>query len=245
MIDVNELVSYFRGQKKHIAYDKTVELAKSIRVHSSGEHPEKLLNDYRPSETKEIKDYRLKIFEPITKELFSQIETSLSKIRRSSDWSVKYKDDAIPAVVPKDETPERYFEYKYPAFGSVNNWTFSVLLNQYLVDPNTVCLVMPLTEYQENEFAKPYPILFSSDSVIEYKEGEFAILKSSEKALFKKKGVYSFEGDKFYVVDKEVVQVWEQGAKDYKMTMEWRHQLGEMPCFKLRGKYLTDRKSVV
>lgn len=234
-MEIQELIPYFKGQKKHIAYEKTKDLYEAIKVHSSGDKPDKLLNDYRPSETAEIKDYRLKIHEPITKEVISQISTSLNKIRRSSDWSVKYGVE-IPTSIIESETPEQYFERRYPYMESLNNWVFSVLLNQYLIDSNAVCLVMPTElSIESTEYLKPYPIIFNSDNVYEYKYNELAILKSNDKAIFKKGRNLNTEGDKFYVVTKEYIQIWEQTAKSYDLVTEWNHNLGYLPCFKLRG----------
>lgn len=234
-MEIKDLEPYFRGAKKHIAYAVTVDLYEAIKVHATGDKPDKLLNDYRPSETKEIKDYRLKIHEPVTKEVYSQIRTSLSKIRRSSDWSVKYNEESVPKSIIEEETPERYFEYNYPYLDSLNNWAFSVLLNNYLMDANAVCLIMPIQlDIASNEYLKPYPVIFNSDAVIEYKTDELVILKSNEKAIFNK-GKRVYEGDKFYVITKESVQIWEQTAKAYILKSEWLHQLGYLPCFKLRG----------
>jgi len=234
-MDVNELLPYFKGQKKHIAYDKTTELYKAIKLHSSGEKPLGLLDDYRPSETPEIKAYRLKIHEPITREVITQISTSLSKIRRSSDWSVKYSDE-YPTTIAEDELPENYFEKNYPYLESLNNWAFSILLNQYLIDSNAVCLVIP-TEFQigDNEYFKPYPIIFNSDNVYEYEYNKLCIVKSNDKAIFRKGRSLNVEGDKFYVITPEYIQIWEQTAKSYALITEWNHNLGYMPCFKLRG----------
>lgn len=234
-MEVKDLLTYFKGQKKHIAYDKTKQLYDAIKLHSSGEKPLDLLNDYRPSETDEIKNYRLKIHEPITREVITQISTSLSKIRRSSDWSVRYSDD-LPKKIASDETPEKYFEKKFPYLESLNNWVFSILLNQYLIDSNAVCLVMPTElEIGSNEYFKPYPIIFNSDNVYEYEYNKIAILKSNDKAIFRKGRSLNVEGDKFYVVTTTLIQVWEQTAKSYDLVSEWNHNLGYLPCFKLRG----------
>ena len=236
-LSTKQLQAYFTGKRKHAAYHKTVEIYNNLRIHANGEKPDKLLNDYRPSESQEIFDYRLKIYEPVTKEHISQVTTSLSKIRRSSDWSIKYSGD-VPPGVSAEETPEKYCEEKFPFFGSLNNWVFSVLLKNYLIDPNAVILVSPLkTEVEANEYLKPFPIIFNSDQVIEYIEGELVVLKSKEKAEYKSGNTTRYDGEVFYVIDTEKIYRYEQSAKSYDLKSEFEHRLSQLPIIRVKGNF--------
>lgn len=237
MIDIATLEPYFKGKKKHPAYDKTVELYNALKLHANGEKPDKLLNDYRPSETKEIRDYRLKIYEPVTKENISQIINSVSKIRRSSDWNIKYNPDAVPKSIAPDETLEQYCENNFPYYGSLTNWVFTVLLKHYLIDANAVILIAPLnTEIEANEFYKPYPIIFNSDQVLELND-RVAILKSKEKSSYKSGNITRHDGEVFYVVDEEKIYRWEKGESSYVMVSEFAHGLSKIPVIRIKGTF--------
>lgn len=232
-----ELQAYFTGKKKHAAYNKTVEIYDNLRTHANGEKPAQLLNDYRPGESAEIFNYRLKIYEPVTKEHISQIITSLSKIRRSSDWSIKYTNP-VPAGITPAESPQQYCEEAFPYFGSLTNWVFSVLLKNYLIDPNAVILVTPLnTDVQPHQYLKPFPVIFNSTQVLEYVEDELAILKSKEQCAYRSGNTMRYDGDVFYVVDTQQVYRYEQTAKGYELRSQLVHGLSRMPVIRIKGSF--------
>jgi hypothetical protein len=231
---IMELREYLFGEKKHPAYKETVELYDSLRIHADGEYPAKLIDERRPSESDVIKAYRKIIYVPITKEIFNSIFQSLGKIRRSTDWNIDYKE--APARIPEDETPYSYFEKYFPHYSSSTYWLFSAALKQYLIDPNAVVLVTPKnTQIQANEYLKPIPQIFNSPQVYEYVEGEYAVLKTFENVKLlvgKKKTV---DADVFIYVDKEKVQKWVKGERTFTMTDEYFHNLGVLPCYKLKA----------
>lgn len=236
MIDINILEPYFRGAKKHSAYDKTVELYDALKLHANGEKPEKLLSDYRPSETKEIRDYRLKIFEPVTMEYVRQIINVLSKIRRASDWNIKYNSPKN-AKISEQETLEKYCESNFPYYSSATNWVFSVLLKNYLIDSNCCMLLSPIEAIEAaNEYIKPYPIVFNSNQIFEL-NSEFAVLKSKEKSSYKYGNNYRYDGEVFFVVDKTTIARWERSEKSYSLVSEYNHNLGRLPIVRSTGLF--------
>src|ERR1700749_709892 len=87
--------SYATKQFKYKGFDKSVELYEDIRVHADGEVPKCIIEERRPSESDRIKEYREKIYVPITESTVSKVITSLSKIRRSQDWSIDYDPGKI------------------------------------------------------------------------------------------------------------------------------------------------------
>ncbi|MBK7882493.1 MAG: zinc finger-like domain-containing protein [Chitinophagaceae bacterium] len=231
-----QLQNFFSGNYFHKAYNETVELAAKIKVHSDGECPEDLIDERRPSESMAVKDYRKKIWEPITKPVFSKINTSLNKIRRSSDWSIKYEPSKANERVPAGETLSDYCENNFPFFTSLTNWAFGVLLKNYLVDANTLVCVYPIQEeVAANEFLKPFPFIFNSDNVIEYIEGDYAVVKSTDKVMYTENNVQKW-GDCYYILTTASVQRWEQytSENDYKLAWEYPHALGVLPVVKAK-----------
>ncbi len=258
------LHDYFTGRKKRLSFTDSVTSYEYLRFHFDG--PERrtaavnynnytdgksprdyvmdivmaeLIHNRRPSETVEIWEYRKTIFECITKEVTSAVLRSLTKIKRSSDWSIKYTKEKATAQIADSETLEQYCEYKFPMhYESVTNWAFAILLKNLLIDPNAVCLVMPLNtdvddaaKKKSNEYRKPYPIVFNSNQVYEYIYDEVAVLLTVEKT--------EKNGNVFLVVTPEQIERWEQkgNSADYENTDTYMHGLGQMPCFRLPGVF--------
>jgi hypothetical protein len=229
---LKDLEDYFCNRKKRPSYKDAVDLYNALRTHFNGEFPGELISNRRPSEGDDIYEYRKRIYEPITQEACTPIITSLSKIKRSSDYSIKYDQASFPAQIKTGETLEDYCERNFPnQYTSVTNWTFAVLLKNLLIDPNAAVLIKPLrVDVPANTYLRPYPIVYNSDQVYEHIDGELAVLKSIEKTANK--------GTIFIVVTDEVIQRWEQSASkptDYVLTDEYEHGLDSMPCFRLTG----------
>lgn len=234
---------YFRGEKKHVAYDEVNKIYSALRIHANGEMPEALIHTRRPNEPGEILNYRKDLYEAVTKETFSRIITCLQKIRRSADWSIRFPEK-ISAKIAKDETPQEYFDKRYPAFTSLTNWLFSVCLKNYLIDANAVCTVIPLdTNPQEkNIYLRPFPFIFNSDQVYEYQENDYCVIESKDKAsyLLSDGKTWNRDGKIFWVITYLVVQKWEQvnSKGDMVAKIDFLHNLGYMPAFKLGGVFL-------
>ena len=84
-----------------------VELAEKLRVHADGKMPRTLITERRPNESDKIKEYREKIYVPITKRTISKVFSSLEKIRRSQDWNVQYDAEKVQTLIKDDETLEQ------------------------------------------------------------------------------------------------------------------------------------------
>lgn len=235
----SSLGKYFSGELKHAAYKESVELAEKMLIHVDGLYPKKMMDERRPSESTEIKAYRKKIWEPVTKSTMGKVLTELMKIRKSEEWSVNYKKE-IPASIKPEESPQEYFEEYFPFFGSVTNWAFDVVLKQLATDVNAVCLVMPLKlNIEQNEYFKPYGMIFNSAQVLDYVDNDYCILLSPSKSTYySADGKSKFEGTIHYVVTTTELYRYEQTASDkHNIVGTWAHNLGELPAFKLGGKY--------
>jgi hypothetical protein len=243
MLDYHYLKPYFCGERKHFYHDRSLGVCRAFMPHSDGVYPQELIECRRPNEPDEVKCYREKIWVPKTKPTFWRIISSLSKIRRSPDWSIKYKEDLASKFprIRKGETLEDYTEKNFPYFTSVTNWLFSVCLKPYLTDPNGVIMVMPLTtEVDPTEFLKPYPEIFACCDVIEYVEGDHAILRDPQGCWYTVRSGrkdHSYKGESYYVVDSERIQKYDQtdNRGNYGLVLDYPHGLGRVPFFKLGG----------
>lgn len=234
-LTTEQMKAYFGDDKsmRHCFYEKTVEMADEIRVHADGLYAEKLLEERRPNEPAEVLEYRKKIFSPKTKPFFNKIMISLSKIRRSSDWSILYRGEF--SKIKEGETLQDYCEMQYPYFTSVTNWVFQVLLKHYLIDPNAVLLIKPLqTAIEETSYLKPFIHIFESCNVIEYVPEDFCVLVNPEGCTYKtSRGTFS--GKSFFVVTTQSIIRYDQinNKNDFAITDEYKHELGEMPAYRI------------
>lgn len=218
-----------------------VELAEKLRVHADGKMPQKLITERRPNESDKIKEYREKIYVPITKRTISKVFSSLEKIRRSQDWSVQFDAEKVSSLIKDDETLEQYCEYRYPHFTSITNWAFSVLLRKYLIDANGIVAIIPEQMPESTtEYIKPVAKFFDSEQIMYYVEGECVVLKSRDTSTYYTHGGRRVNngGAIYYVLTKNEFAKYEQiSAKEFDESCIYRHDIGELPAFKVGGVY--------
>ncbi|MCW3466504.1 hypothetical protein [Chitinophaga nivalis] len=234
--------NYVKRRAKNISYDETVDLYEKLRVHADGDMPKNIIEDRRPSESERIKEYREKIYVPITEPVISKVITSLSKIRRSTDWSISYNNENIPAIVRPEETLQEYCEHNYPFFKSVTNWAFSVLLKALLIDANAIQASWPINMFdvRSTDYKKPFTYIFNSDQVLDYRMDDYAVLLSTDTyAYIDKDGTYNHDGKVVYYVDALFVQKWVQIDRLGGMSMQfvYEHGLGYAPIRRLGGVF--------
>lgn len=228
-----ELKAYFTDKRSYHYCNPAREKEKEMRVHSDGIFPEKLINERRPNEADAVLEYRKKIFVPKTKPYFNKIENTLQKIRRSSDWSIKYPDTSFDRIVDGEKMID-YAEYNYPVFGSVTNWAFSLMLRNYLVDANALVLVTPIEIPEEtNVFQTPVAMIFNSCDVIDFVHDDYAVMVNRVGCMYSGNKI----GKSFYIVTTRSIYKYDQinGRGDYGVSFTYDHELGILPVFKVGG----------
>lgn len=231
-----EIDGYLKERTYHHFYERTVEIAKAMAVHADGSFPDNLITERRPHEPKDVMDYREKIFIAKTKPTFTKIFSSLQKIRRSSDWDIRFEGE-FPRV-NEEETLEKYTGENYPYFTSLTNWVFSLLLRKYLIDPNAVVLVYPIDrDIPENEILKPIATIFDSVNVIDFVEDDYCVLYNPMGAVFLDSKGKEVVGKSYYVVTTQQILKYDQVDRKgtFQLTDEFDHNLGILPAFKLKG----------
>ena len=229
-----DISDYIGRKKRHKGYLKTVQLYEQLRVPAEGEYRYFDTAIRRNAEGVYTQEFRRQIFVELAKETLSQIFTCISKIRRSSDWSVDFPKET-PSFIPEKETLKAYTEKYFPHYTTFEQYVFSVLLKNYLIDANAVILIMPLEREQEtNEYARPYPYIFNSTQVLDYKEGEYAVFEVVVPANLEQ----GTSEEKYYIsVDEETITWHRKGNDGYNNLEVYEHKLGVLPCFKMRGRF--------
>lgn len=239
-----EIDNYVKEKTFHVFYRDTIAVAEAMDLHATGgKNPDgtptdrlkKIIWERRPNEPQEVMDYRLKIITPKTKPTFSKIFSSLQKIRRSSDWSIRYEGE-YPKIA-EGETLEDYADENYPGFTSLTNWVFTLLLRKYLIDPNAVVYVAPISkDVQVNQYLQPIAQVFDSKNVIDFVEGDYAVLLNPVGAVFYSGGK-PMKGKRYIVCTTMQILTYDQvdGRQRFQLTDTYDHELGYLPAFKLKG----------
>lgn len=233
-----DLKNYRKGDLRHVFYDRSCQTADAIKVHSEGLFDAALLRNRRPNEPIQVFEYRKMIFEAITKPSFTRVFSSLQKIRRSGDWNIDYgdKENEFTKISPGEKLSD-YCEEDFPYFKSVTNWIFNLELRKYMIDANAVMLVMPLdTQPQENERLEPFPVIFDSHYVLDFREEDFCVLKNPAGTTYYSQGS-PIQGESYYFVSTERIQRYDQadGRYNFNLNLDYVHELGFMPAQKLGG----------
>lgn len=242
MITEKELKDIFNGKRRSAVYERTVKLYEDLKVHAFEEFPEKLIRERRPHEPADVFKYRCMIYESVTADPISSVVQELGKIRRSTDWSIKYNSDSVPPQIIPAETLESYCEKNLPNYTSLTNWVFSVLLKNYCIDANAMILIKALDKKNPNddrEYLRPYPYVFNSNQVLDYKPGQYAVFEAADKYI-SGTGSKMRESDKYYVVTDTTIQEWIKksggnGAISYVVVEEYPHNLGYLPVVPVRA----------
>lgn len=245
-ISPEELKLYFQGNKRHAAFEETEKLYQKLKKHAEGELPGDLIKKRRPSESNETHAYRNEIYVAKTKNPITKVINSLSKIRRSQDWGINYKEVFLPANVVEDERLEAYCESNYPGYESLTNWMFSIGLKNQCVDGNAVIAVFPKEmDWAENGFPRAVAMLFNSDNVVFFEEGEdFAILKSTETSDLTDGDKTTYNaGAVYYVISTTFFARYDQvnASLNFQRTQYYEHNFGKLPVFKLPAQYLKNK----
>lgn len=241
-----ELETYFSEQYKTPFKEEAVTAAENITIHADGLYPKKLLDERRPHEHPEVQAYRQKIFVSKTKGYFGKILTSLNKIRRSSDWGVKYTTEEFPRIA-EGETLEDYCETKFPITKKFEHWVFRILLRHFLIDPNGVVFWLPQEVVVEsNAYLKPVPYIFESAKVVAYEEGDFCVLVDPDAATFTEGGIDK-DGDLYYVVTTQNVYTYAQvdSKRRFELVGDYQHNLGILPAFKIGAAVVDVKKGAI
>lgn len=240
LIFTSEEIDGFLKLKKEVFgpyYERSIDMAEEILVHADGKYPAKLIDERRPNEPLEVKDYRKKIFKSKTKAAFSKVNGSLMKIRRSQDWSIRFDDSDNFSRIIEGETLEDYTNVNYPFFTSLTNWIFTIALRKYLIDPNAVVFIYPLSyEVPETEFIKPFGQVFDSCDVLYFEPEDYAILRIKEGCVYYTTSGKPARGMSMYVINTEYIARYDQvSSKNFELKLNVPHGLAMLPVIKLKG----------
>ena len=237
-IALPEYIDFITTKKKpHKYYKKTVSLAEEMGVHIEGFKPAKLLNKKRPHEQEDVKEYRLSIWEAVTKSESEKVLNTINRIFNPKFLSVSYPE--TPSIIPEEESLANYFANDYGIYRSLWNFVRETLLKMTLSDANAACLVMPENlQVEDTEFYKPMPYIYRSENLIHFKDDvHFTFWFPDEK----KNQVWDGKGYMLLVDTERIMKIRVESEEDRKVIYDFEHGLGVCPCFRLGGRVEGDK----
>lgn len=234
--------AWINGQLTHPFYKSTVTYYNDLKVHAYGEYPKELIEERRPTESKDIQEFRQKIFQSPTQGVMDKVFNSTTKIRKASDYQIDFSRSKLSPRVTEEESPENYCLSEYPKYTSVDNWIWSVAHKQGLIDVNAFSLVVPPSLVEDNQYLKPYSTIYNSPNVIDYVNDEWCFLLSNEVVNYAINGNPQ-DGKVYIYADRESIITYTQTSNvDYRID-ELPNITGKLPVVRFRGVVEKETKS--
>lgn len=239
MIDPNQLpeivAPYVKAVKEakdgHVSYtsryDSSVSMAKEIGVHAYGWFPDDLIRDRAPSESEEEFEYRKQSYQPVTKAPWARLTNATESVWHGVNVSTDNEDF------------EAYLVDGYPIYSGLVEWFKEIASPAKLEDPNAVVWTTLLRAPETDaELVSPVVKLSRSFNVIDFTDQYFlGVTRRDVPVLFGNSTVN--EGLEFVVLDDvaeyRFTQVGKKVDWTFELTYEYRHELGRIPAYQLKG----------
>ncbi len=211
---------------KHKYYDKAVKHHEEMEVHVDGEKPTRLLEINRPNEPADVKEYRLKVYKPITKSSCDKVVNTVNRIFNPRLYRIEYKDN--PSRIKDGQGLEEYMTEDYPFYLSVMNYISEVGLRQIFSDPNGIIVVWPKSmEVSETDFYQPIPKYIESEEIMDFEDEKYYTWVDED------------DYKCVYILDEVSKRKYEiqirDGKSDVVLTEEIPHGMGTPPAFRIGG----------
>jgi len=219
-------------------YCKSVEFCEKIEVHSKiGEIPEELLKKRAPNQTDKEFEYIKANYKQITLPVFNDYMSTVNRMWNDGNWDIKYAEDA---PIFKEETFQEYVEKQIFIYGSIESYFKTIVATQKAIDANGVLAIKPRkNEVLENELVDPIPFIYCSESVLAFEEGEYYLFETDDKTWVEYGNTKVKDGRVFEYYDKNniwrIEQVGKKVDNKFEIYLYYQHNLGQLPCFKLKG----------
>lgn len=194
-----------------------VSIFDEMKVHTRGDIPEKLLSDRRPNEDDEILNYRVKIYQPITKGPINRSINKLFRIFMNSNFSLKVNENLQKYLDEKIFNNRNFLEYFY---GNV--------IKRMIEDPNGWIAWIPEGEGLEKvtEKVDPLPELIDSSKIWFFNDEVFTWYEHREEKTLP---------EQFWSLTKEGYYLHQKNGDKYNLYVLYNHKIGEIPALVLGG----------
>lgn len=250
MILDNDFIAKYavKDMPYHAFHTASVEINRALEVHACDDKlPEELLKKARPNEADIYQKWRLERWTPITKPYWDKVLFNSAKVGRAEDWHIGFPD--IDSRVPEEESLKKYLTVNYPYWDSFENWFWKVCWPNMFKDPDGVICVLPLPKENygnDTEYLKPFTYIYKSCQVVDFKEGEYAVIESDEKTIVTNGTKQEACGRVLIFITENQITEARQYGKLQDWTFEYSypgagesgiydHNIGSLPVYQLGG----------
>lgn len=233
-------------------YVESVDYLERICVHSEiGRFPDKLFKTRAPNQSHEEFEYMKANYKTTTFPIWTRFMGVLNRIWNDQNWTIKWPEGS-------DKSKE-YIESKYPGYDRLEDYFKMTVTKLKEKDANGMLCVkpddLPIIEdgqggFKVNELEEvdPIAIIYSSAQVVGY-DDDYVMIELHEKSKVKYGNSIEKTGKIFeFYDDANIWRITQIGNKlDYKFdcAIYWPHNLGYLPCRKLKGIPVQKEKSIL
>lgn len=206
-----------------------IDIFTAMAVHTRKALPEKLICTWRPNETKDVYDYRLANYKPITFGSMNRATDELYRIVSGISYKLNCPENTKLLMDEKLYDNESFILFLQ-----------QTVLNRMIEDPNGLLVWLPTGEgvvnNSEKVIPKPYlvcseDIHYVSDDVIAFMSSEVSEVRVGKYDLYEGKVFYILTKDQFY----KLKQIGTKKDNEYQAELVYEHQIGEIPYCTLKG----------
>jgi hypothetical protein len=240
--------------KKTFYFDElhaaSVDQAERISTHSTmGKFPMRLFTKRAPNQTQEEFDYIEANYKTITFPIWAKFKGLLNRIWNDANWSISYNGNS---------DLEEYCNDLYPTFNSLEAYFKDIVTPSKEKDPNAVLSISPYKlpikkrddgtiYFDETQLIDPVCKIHNSKNIVEYIDNRMLLVLSTDLKTKVKHYDEEVDGLVFEYFDKDniyhIYQVGEKKDYNFEAILYYNHNLGYLPCEKLKGEavYLDDK----
>jgi hypothetical protein len=207
------------------------EIFNEMIVHTRGEKPAELLETRRPNEDPEVQEYRLKIYQPITKAAINRNIKRLHRIFSSANYTFDLPESLREFI----EETKFEIEGKTTAF---IDFIYKHVIKRMIEDPNGLLIWLPdgegLTDAQERVEVRPEII---ESKYILWIDEDIVIWADKETDLSRVNSVRKYYGTYYSLTKNSYYKhTKNKDSKTYELTEIYPHNIGEIPAIILGGE---------
>ncbi len=198
--------------------DIWVEIFKEMTIHTRGHTPKKLLETRRPNEDENVFEYRISIYQPITKGPMNRSIHKLFRIFQNANFSYKITDNLQADIKEPDFNGMTFNEYMH-----------GVVVTRMVEDPNGYLAWIPEGAGLRDETEKVIvvPELIECGKIQHRDQDVFTWYTEKENDVVER--YWSLTKDAYYIHVKD-------GDK-YDLSLIYEHMIGIIPAIILGGMW--------
>jgi hypothetical protein len=234
MIDIVYLNNEIGRIKHPKHYEQWVDVRNTMFVHTRGKNPGEILTKRRPNEDPEVQEYRLSIYEPITKGSINRAIDKLYRIFASANFSIQVSAELSEYLNDKKFMGQFFYSYIQ-----------KFVMRRMIEDPNGWLAWIPTGEGLTNPTVKVEvaPVLIGSDQIKYLDQDTITWLDAYEKSVVISGGNVVEEGLVYYTLTETSFYKHEQfgpkGDMTFRLIPIYEHNMGTLHAVILGGD-LTD-----